>query len=508
MENLLTLRFLALISVLALSYSIHSTGGIFFGDFWEHAAILNHLLYQPDSPHPFFSIQSTHSFISPYSFLLYFVASIFHLPPIISFASAGPINFILVAIAVYLFLSSFDKKCRTSGAIYSFLAFLFLWGSSPWGYSGFFHYGVIADVLPYPSTFAFAMTLFALSINARASQHSSFLLRLVAFVLFWLVLLTHPLTAIFFTCGLIAQLWCVPKKQVLREVLLNAALGLLAVGAATLWPYYSIIELASGAGDVYHPENKSMYVDVLSRIWPTLVALPFAAWALKDTRGQSILLIILMLTVVYIYGGVTEKYSYGRVISIIMILMQILIAIGLARLEVTATARLPALRFIIPTVLFGSLLYFSMPWLIATSTRALTVANSIRLGRPISNQHSYKDLLFLEQQVGTRSVVLSDINTSWIVPSIRGKVVGALHPQAFVPDQKQRFADVNTFFDVATSFGQQVAIAKKYHVDFLLLNKERTPHYQSLLEHFTTEDRGQVTYTSDKYILIKLSLPN
>jgi hypothetical protein len=44
-------------------------------------------------------------------------------------------------------------------------------------------------------------------------------------------------------------------------------------------------------------------------------------------------------------------------------------------------------------------------------------------------------------------VVLSDINTSWIVPSIRGKVVGALHPQAFVPDQKQRFDDVNTFFD-------------------------------------------------------------
>jgi hypothetical protein len=87
-------------------------------------------------------------------------------------------------------------------------------------------------------------------------------------------------------------------------------------------------------------------------------------------------------------------------------------------------------------------------------------------------------------------------------------VVGALHPQAFVPDQKQRFDDVNTFFDVATSFGQQLAIAKKYRAEFLLLNKERTPHYQNLLEYFTTEGRGQVTYTSEKYILIKLSLPN
>jgi hypothetical protein len=191
-----------------------------------------------------------------------------------------------------------------------------------------------------------------------------------------------------------------------------------------------------------------------------------------------------------------------------MILMQILIAVGLARLESWATARLPALRILIPVALFGSLLYVSMPWLVSTSTRALTVANSIRLGRPISLQHSYKDLLFLEQQVDAKSVVLSDINTSWIVPSIRGKVVGALHPQAFVPDQRQRFDDVNTFFKPTTSIHQQIAIAKKYHADFLLINKETTPQYQDLVDRFTGEDKGRITYTSNKYILIKLSLLN
>jgi hypothetical protein len=503
------LKFILLVLVCIYGFAIQATSAVFYGDFWEHAAIIAGLT-QNLSPgdHPIFNLVASHAFLSPYGLLIACIAFVFDLSPINALAAAGPVNFCLLALGLYFFVASLEKEFAVSATTYALLAFLFLWGSHPWGYSGFFHYRVIADVLPYPSTFALAMTLVALSINAHAAQRICYPRKSIVFLLFWIVLLTHPLTAIFFASGLIAQLWCVPKKQVLREVLLNAVLGLLAVGAATLWPYYSIIELVSGAGDVYHPENKSMYVDVLSRIWPTLVALPFAAWALKDPRGQSILLLILMLVGIYVYGGMTEKYSYGRVISIIMILMQILIAIGLARLEVSATARLPALRFIVPTVLFGSLLYFSMPWLISTSTRALTVANSIRLGRPISNQHSYKDLLFLEQQVGARSVVLSDINTSWIVPSIRGKVVGALHPQAFVPDQKQRFDDVNTFFDVATSFGQQLAIAKKYRADFLLLNKERTPHYQNLLEHFTTEDRGRVTYTSDKYILIKLSLPN
>jgi hypothetical protein len=102
-------------------------------------------------------------------------------------------------------------------------------------------------------------------------------LKLVVFVLFWIVLLTHPLTSIFFASGLIAQLWCIPKKQVLHQIFVNFTLGLLVISVAMLWPYYSIIELVAGAGDVYHPENKSMYLDVLSRIWPTLVALPLAS---------------------------------------------------------------------------------------------------------------------------------------------------------------------------------------------------------------------------------------
>ena len=496
-------------AILLIAFAIHATEAFWYGDFWEHsAAVVAVTAKTSPLAHPIFDLFAPHAFLSPYSLFISAISTITGLTPIDALALSGIVNFLALCLGLTFWIASITKSSVALSTFYALLTILFLWGVNPWGYSGFFHYRVIADVLPYPSTLSLALTLIALSANTLAVQQNSLFLKLVVFVLFWIVLLTHPLTSIFFASGLIAQLWRFPKKQVLHQIFINSALGLLVICVAMLWPYYSIIELISGAGDVYHPENKSMYLDVLSRIWPTLVALPFAAWALKDRRGQSILLIILMLTGIYIYGGISEKYSFGRVISIIMILMQILIAIGLARLESSATARLPALRLIIPTVLFGSLLYLSMPWLIATSTRALTVANSIRLGRPISNQHSYKDLLFLEKQVGANSVVLSDINTSWIVPSIRGKVVGALHPQAFVPDQKQRFDDVNTFFDAASNFEQQLAIAKKYRASFLLLNKQRTPHYQTLLQDFTTEGRGQVTHTSDKYILIKLSLPD
>lgn len=503
----INLKYFFIVGTLIFAFTVFATGAFWNGDFWEHSAAVAVLKEDVNRlVHPIFQVSAPHPFLSPYSFSIAILSKLTGLTAIDALALGGIVNFLLLCIGLSFWIQILYKSAPPLCASYVLLGILFLWGANPWGYSGFLHYHIIADVLPYPSTFALAVTLIALSINYRVIQNHNFYLSALVFSLFYIALLTHPLTAIFFACGLVAQLWCVSKNQLVRHFFTNALLGLAAIGLATKWPYYSIVELATGAGDVYHPENKSMYVNVLSQIWPTLIALPLASWAVKDRVGQSVILIIMMLTGVYIYGGLTEKYSFGRVISIIMILMQILIAVGLARLEIWATARLPALRILIPAALFGSLLYVSMPWLVATSTRALTVANSIRLGRPISLQHSYKDLLFLEQQVDTKSVVLSDIKTSWIVPSIRGKVVGALHPQAFVPDQRQRFDDVNTFFEPTTSIQEQIAIAKKYHADFLLINKEATPQYQELADRFTGDGKGKITYTSDKYVLIKLSL--
>jgi hypothetical protein len=287
-----SLRLLTIAGILLFTLTIYATEAFWHGDFWEHSAVLVAITAQTNLlVHPILQLFAPHAFISPYSFLISEISIVTNLTSIDALALGGIVNFLLLCCGLAFWINSINKSSGSLSTFYALLTILFLWGANPWGYSGFFHYRVIADILPYPSTFALALTLIALSLNAYTAQRNSYLWKPIVFLLFWVVLLTHPLTAIFFAFGLIAQLWCVPKKLVLREVLLNAALGLLAVGAATLWPYYSIIELVLGAGDVYHPENKSMYVDVLSRIWPTLVALPFAAWALKDRRGQSILLL-------------------------------------------------------------------------------------------------------------------------------------------------------------------------------------------------------------------------
>lgn len=506
-------RYQLLATFLFYKFLVQATDAARYGDFWHHAAAVNALIANALSPsHPFFSIMAPHAFLSPYSAMVAGYAALTHTSGINALETFGLINFCLFAYALFAFYESLvegsDNANKNTCAFYGLLLILFLWGKYTWGFSGFLNFSLIADVLPYPSTFALALSFLGLSFGfgIRAQRH--YIFSVLTFTFFGIVLLTHALTAIFFAVGLVCQLWSTPAPHRQHKILVGIILGSLALYATTLWPYFSIIALTFGAGDVYHGENHGMYLDVLSKIWPTIIALPFAAWALKSRAGQSILLIILVLSFVYLYGGLTAKYSFGRVISIIIILMQILIAVGLARLEQAAISRLPALATVVPLVLFTTLVYLSLPWLSATTSRALTVANSIRLGRPISLQHSYKDLLFLKEYVGDTSVVLSDIETSWIVPSMRGKVVGALHPQAFVADQKTRFNDVNLFFEANASPAQRLELVKKYHPDFLLLNKYTIKDYITMQEFFVSNNLGVIVYDSDHYVLLKLSLAN
>ena len=295
-------RYLILISILFYKFVFAATTTTQYGDFWEHSAAIQALLgnlYEPT--HPFFALKASHAFVSPYSVLIASLAALTQTTAINALTAMGLVNFCVLAYSVKAFYSSFIKSSQSvkaqACAFYAFLLILFLWGSNTWGYSGFLNFSLMADVLPYPSTFALALSLLGLSLGFTRSTRFSFFYSALTYILFWFVLLTHPLTSIFFAVGLICQLWSAHASQRQNKILVGICLGLLAIYAATLWPYFSIIALIFGAGDVYHSENHGMYLDVLSKIWPTLIALPFAAWALKDRVGQSILLMILLIII-------------------------------------------------------------------------------------------------------------------------------------------------------------------------------------------------------------------
>ena len=72
--------------------------------------------------------------------------------------------------------------------------------------------------------------------------------------------------------------------------------------------------------------------------------------------------------------------------------------------------------------------------------------------------------------VQTHDVVLSDEQTSWLIPSFSGRIVTALHYELYVPDQPARGSAVKQFFSPLANEAQRDITLRQYHVSWIVLN--------------------------------------
>ena len=498
-------RYFVLCLFLLYKVAIYATNGIWYGDFWEHSAAVAALVVNPLHPsHPFFGLSAPHAFLTPYHLLVAQFVRATSLDVANSLALFGVINYCLLVLGLFWYVRGFDRDQAGRSSFYALLCILFLWGSEPWGYSGFLHFGLIADVLPYASTFAMAMSFIALAINFGEMRMSRSVQALIVTVLSTVVLLTHPLTFVFLATGLICQCLQPGDMMTVARRTTRMVLALAVSGAlAALWPYFSIIALLTGAGDVYHPSNQPMYVNVLQRIWPVLVLSPLLPGALRDARQRTILYHLAALCLIYGLGYVSGKYSYGRDITFIVILAQILLGAWFARSERRLDDLYPTITNALRIALAIGLIASSVSWLVPTFTRSLTVINSLRIGRQVSNQQMYSQLTFLPSFVKPGDVVLSDIETSWLVPTFSGKVIAGLHAQAFVADHETRISDLTRFFDPNSDERIRQSIVESYKPTFLLLDKQETSNWQTIAAQFDRDTGKCLVFENTRYRLLR-----
>jgi hypothetical protein len=62
-----------------------------------------------------------------------------------------------------------------------------------------------------------------------------------------------------------------------------------------------------------------------------------------------------------------------------------------------------------------------------------------------------------------------------MIPSSRGRIVAAMHYEFFVKGQAQRAADLEDFFNEATSDKRRLQILRTYHVRWIVLNAKMLP---------------------------------
>jgi hypothetical protein len=499
---------LLLLSLLILArYTLEATsGGRWAGDFWEHSAVVNEFMIRPFSPlHPQLSVQASHAFLNPYGFSVAMLALATQSDAINTLAAFGVLNFTILVIGLRQFIATVDQPRAEGITFYTLLLAMFLWGKEAWQFSGFYNVGILNDVLPYPSTLALGLSLCALAVfyknlTVHAIRPSFLAIKRYSLVslIAAVVLLIHPLTALFLWIGLVSLLLAYQPTKLYVWLSLGLTV-IVSIGLATCWPFFSILQLIFGAGAAYHPSNASMYLEIIQGTWPILLTLPLIIWRAALRPNRAITLAMLALLALYVWGYYSRQYSFGRSIAFLLLLSNVLVAQCL--IEVERWPR-PQVLSLIKASTAAALCVAAGVWLYQSTSRLLTVANSLYLGRPIASQISYRDLIFLKDYVQRDDVVLADIESSWKLPTLAGKAVATQHPLAFVPDWFIRKEEVIEFFSANSTAQKRAAILKKYQPQYLLIKKSEPIPWQDIVAEFAEGE--QPVMNNDNFILLRL----
>jgi hypothetical protein len=483
-------RYAFLSAAVAALMLVQTSHRLWRGDFWEHAAVVRELATHPFSPrHPLILSDAPHPFDSPYAVLAGWISRAAGLDSVKTLAALGMVNLGLLLTALRMFSDALLK--RKEAAFYVLLFTLVLWGREAWEFSGFFHLRGLGYVLPYPSTFAVALALFASSIYCRELRSGNRLGLIWVALMSIVVLLTHPPTFVFLSVCIFSLALGIPSGRLpMREyAAILVCAFILPFIAAAFWPYYPFFQLLRQGSSLFHAMNRAMYSDVVKQIWPAFFGIVPLLWRLRSKRTDPLFLITAILSLIYAYGALSHNWTYGRLISYIVLMLHLCIADAVARVE-TSLAQWPLRLACVGLVAIAALafLYRDRGFLI----------EYVR-PREVSDYERYK---FLSGATPQYDVVLSDPETSDYVPAFAGKVVATLRPLPFVPDGDTRMKDVTRFFSESCPRAEREGIIRKYNVGWLLLSKTNVPQWEAIAQSF--RDEAEVKRSNDEFLLMRL----
>ena len=495
---LLKYRFIVLCSILFVLMVLQAINGQWGGDFWEHAAVVRELATHPFSPkHPLLLLDAPHSLCSPYALGIALISRTTGLDSVITLHAAAIANLILFLFSLRLFVSTLFLENREATSFYALLFILFLWGMSQYSTSGFFNLLSLSYTLPYPSTFALSMVFIALSMGIWLARdgHLRWIIPIAG--MSGVVLLTHPLTYIFQAVGLVAIMVAKQPRFGLALWLLMLVFSV-SLLAAAVWPYYPFFRMAL-FDSAYHNDlnacSLSYYQAIPWRVLPALIGVPVIVLRMRANWRDPLGLMFVMLVAIYIWAAMFQQWTYGRVLSPIVLILQISLAAAVAQIESklnfkglsTSVQRGVYCLIIVLFSLACSAWYF--PHILH---RSVPGSPSVRIR-----------FAFLSKLIPQYDTVLSDFATTLIIPTFGGKLVASRFALAFVPDHDQRRKDVNDFFSPTSDYDRRFVILQKYGCRHILISKEN-PVSQEIVHSFLP--KGSIVYKDNQFVLLSLAL--
>jgi hypothetical protein len=459
--------------------------GILGADAWEHHRTIVALvenLWHPENPT--YATEDTSIRFSPYSVMQALICRLTGWTPYDVLSGAAVFNTILLVAGVWCLLREFGEEASAAAVL---VVMVGLYGEAP-AYANSY---ALAD-LPWhqvnPSSFAFGITLFAWVLFLRSGH--TVVGMLTVGVLVGVAMLDHGMTGLFALLGLLMFALSKPSQQGLRAV---PNLMLLAAGTAAVcmaWPWYSFLQAVR-----LRPDNDYWFNPYILRSMLTVWAWPaylcgLAAFSVRRPFVRICLLGAVVSITIAVVAFVLRSPTLARLPMPAMIFLHIPIGIFChehllfslltwpkrlrALLKADDSELYPAIvSTMVALIYWGSL----APQLIQVATGSHLARPYLAplVGKPVKLVR-YRPLLDeLLSRIGRHDVVLSDQQTSWMIPSSRGRIVAALHYEFFVKGQAERVADLEDFFNEATSDTRRLEILRTYQVRWIVLNSAVLP---------------------------------
>ncbi len=482
-------------------------------DLWEHAAAARELGADPLSPsHPLLPVNRPHQFFSPYLMVVGLLSRVAGISAVTGLHVTAMGNLILLLVTLRLFVRRLTSRPHVD--FWALVFILFLWGPGAWFFSGFLHLDVITVVLSYPSTFAKGLVFLSLWAHLRYLEGEDPRWLLPTLGVTAVVLLTHPVDAIFLGIGILSLTFLHQGDRRNRHVPLSLGVMAVATLLAFLWPPLPLFDLLFGSEvEPYRQSiagaDKDMYSQVLVRLGLGLLCVPFVIRRLPGWRNDPLVLMLLGTLAAYGYGWYFGNWSYGRLIASAQVVGAIIVAeerstAAEAAAALGAAGR-PLLRWLQATtaaiVVLG--VYF-----MRNGFDALPEPIVARI--PYEWTHSYVDKVklsdydFLAQRHRAYPVTISDVYTSLELPSFGTKVVAFARTQAFV-DTTERGADLDRFYNPASSTEVRRQVIAKYGASLLVVKvtdlTNQPERYQPLV------NLGTVVYRNARFVFVDLRAP-
>ncbi|MBI4342994.1 MAG: hypothetical protein HY599_06475 [Candidatus Omnitrophica bacterium] len=460
-------------------------------EYWDHTAAIRALTESFLHPvHPLMQVPlAGERWFNPYLLLMAGIAKAAGLMPVDVLKLGGPLNLALLFVGLYRF-AAVSTGLGRGVAGWMLISYLFFWTTR----------GAMVRELGYsPAAFVASGTpllwwLALRLVNRPTAARMAWVV--AAGSILWLC---HQLAA---GVALINAAWLMllePSSPWRRRALLALGMACGILLLSECWPYFSSVRLLLGSFRQYGYGSSHIHQAWEARLYLALLGPNLLGLVLLTTRqGRSLLERFLQVSAGsfgVLWAVLLAARSQYHSAAILAVGNAFALRVGL---ELARPAG-PGWSAILRTALILAILLqvkFTAGWfhqMYGTPSGA-------------AYRQMLQDYRQLPRHVGRSDVVLSDLWTSWQVPTFAGKTL--TRPPGHEVDysvpyreQQQRARALQQLLDPATSGAIRQALLQRYHIRYVLVNRVLAPEFD--LRHLVR--MGETVWETPRLTLVRLS---